>query len=627
MIDLLLIGLLLLGATGVGREMLRWWGVPLSNRLERVAFAAGLGYGVLMLAMLALGLSGLMLPGVVIAITSIWIAFGCYRLAVGGVGRLATTCAHSVRSLRDPWEILISCLVLGSLLFMGLKAAAPPHGATDPLAYQLALPKIFLQKGTLSFEATITGALYPQNMNLLYAVGLALRNGALAQLIHWSMALLCVVGVIGLSERYLSRGAGLCAAAVFLAMPLVTVFGTQGYIDVGLCFYQFLAIWAVANWAQNPGRRELLLAAVLTGLAVGTKHQGLATLAVSLPVLSYVSLRRGDGLVAAAREVALFGVVALALVLPWYLRAWVLAGNPLWPLANSFFGGAPFGAPPVILSGGMGGKSGLLGAVVPSMAWWSSHLDSMSPWSWAFLKGGWQKATGIHFIALLPAALLGWRHRHVRLLLGFCLVYYAIVVRALHMNPRYGLVLFVFAAAAAGWAADHLARRTWRPASMLFRTVFLASMVLNMAWQYYLFAPVSGVAFGRETWSQFLRAREYNYGVYEFANQHLPPDSKVLLQGMVRGFYLDAEYLWDHPHQATLRYEDHPTRQELLDALSKLGITHIARVIRVSPTRHAMGFPQYFLDPYHEDFRQNYLKLLYRDQACVLFEIDYRDRG
>ena len=88
------------------------------------------------------------------------------------------------RTLRDPWHALLVCLILGSLLFLALKAAAPPHGATDPLAYQLALPKIFLQKGYLSFEATITGALYPDNMNMLYVVGLALRNGALAQLIH-----------------------------------------------------------------------------------------------------------------------------------------------------------------------------------------------------------------------------------------------------------------------------------------------------------------------------------------------------------------------------------------------------------------------------------------------------------
>ncbi|MBT7861090.1 MAG: phospholipid carrier-dependent glycosyltransferase [Gemmatimonadetes bacterium] len=623
MIDLLSIGLLLLGAVGVGRELLRWWRLPLSNPFERAAFAAGLGYGVLILVTLFLGLVGLLRPGIVMGVTGLWIVFGCYRLGVGGVSRHATAMA---RTLRDPWHALLVCLILGSLLFLALKAAAPPHGATDPLAYQLALPKIFLQKGYLSFEATITGALYPDNMNMLYVVGLALRNGALAQLIHWSTALLCVVGLIGLCERYLSRDAGLLAGIIFLSMPLVTVFAPLGYIDVGLCFFQFLALWALANWVQEPGRRSLLLAAVLTGLAIGTKHQGLATIAVAVPVVLVASWRQG-GRNHALRSVALFGAVALSLALPWYVRAWAMAGNPLWPLANGLFGGTPFGAAPVILSGYGGLASGSLGGLIPSLAWWSSHLESMSPWSWAFMKGGPQKATGIYFIALLPVALLGWRHRHLRVILLFCLVYYGILVRALHMNPRYGMVLFVFASAAAGWGAHYLAGRIWRPAALLFRVVFVLSVCLNVAWQYHLFTPVRDVVFGRETWGQFLRDKEYNYGVYDYANTNLPAGSKVLLQGMVRGFYLDAPYLWDHPHQAVLNYGDHPTQEGLLEALKKLGVTHVARVIRVSPSRHAMGYPQYFLDPFHESFRQQFLKLVYRDQACVLFEIDYGVQG
>ncbi len=624
MIDLLFIVLLLLGAIGVGRELLLWWRLPLSNPFERVAFSAGLGYGVIMLSMLALGLVGLLKPVVVTIVAGIWIAFGCYRLGVRGVRQRVVA---SLRGVRDPWQLLLAGLILSVLILMGLKAAAPPHGSTDPLAYQLALPKIFLQKGFLSFESTITGALYPSNMNLLYAVGLALRNGSLAQLLHWSTALLCVVGLVGLGERYFSRDAGLSAAAIFLTMPLVTVFGTQGYIDVGLCFFQFLALWALANWVQDPGDRSLLLAAVLTGLAIGVKHQALATFVVAVPVILFVSWRHDRSLGNSVRNGALFLSIAFSLALPWYLRAWVMAGNPLWPLANGFFGGTPFGAAPVILSGDSVTATGIHGSLIPSAAWWSSHMESMSPWAWAFLKGGWQKATGIHFIALLPATLLGWRNRNLRILMVFCLVYYGIVVRALHMNPRYGLVLFVFAAAAAGWVAAHFARRIWQPASMLFRVVFVASMVLTVTWQWYLFAPASDVVFGSEPRSQFLRAREYNYGVFEFANQHVPPGSKVLLQGMVRGFYLDAPYLWDHPHQAVLRYEDYATQQELLDALHALEITHIARVIKVSPGRHAMGFPQYFLDPYHEAFRQKYLKLLYRDQMCVLFEIDYGKRG
>ena len=619
MIDLISILLLMLSAIGTGREILRRGQFAFTNPFERATFAAGIGYGSLALTMLVLGIAGFLLPTVVAAVSVAWMVAGCYLVGVRGlVSRFRES-----RFTRDPWRLLVVGFIALGLVLTALKAAAPPHGATDPLAYQLALPKIFLQKGFLSFEGTITGALYPDTMNLLYAVGLALREGSLAQLIHWSTLFLCVVGVIGFGERYFNRDVGLCAGAIFLSMPLVTVFGTQGYVDVGLCFFQFLAFWALANWTQTRRTRELVLTGLLAGLAISTKHQGLATLVVAVPVIVSVGLRTSGRLISGLRLGALFLAIALALALPWYLRAWFMAGNPIWPLANGLFGGLPFGNSPVILSGQMGPDSGLLGGWIPSAKWWTSYLGAMSPWSWAFLKGGLQKATGIHFIALLPATVLGWRHPRLRRLMVFCLCYYVIIIRALHMNPRYGLVLFVFASAAAGWAAAYFSRHEWRPAALVFRAVFVSTLVLNVTWQYSLFEPVRDVVFGRETPSQFLRAREHNYGVFEFANQHLPAKSKVLLQGMVRGFYLNAPYMWDHPHQAILRYDDYTTPEDFLARLRKLGITHIARVIRVSDTRHAMGFPQYFLDPFHESFRQKYLKLLYRDQMCVLFEIHH----
>ena len=92
---------------------------------------------------------------------------------------------------------------------------------------------------------------------------------------------------------------------------------------------------------------------------------------------------------------------------------------------------------------------------------------------------------------------------------------------------------------------------------------------------------------------------------------------------MVKGFYCDHAYMWDHPYQSTLVYREMKTPEELLARLSDLGITHVARPIRISDGRHAMGYPQYFLDEFHEAFRRKYLRLLHRDDVCVLFEVMY----
>ena len=80
--------------------------------------------------------------------------------------------------------------------------------------------------------------------------------------------------------------------------------------------------------------------------------------------------------------------------------------------------------------------------------------------------------------------------------------------------------------------------------------------------------------------------------------------------------------MWDHPYQRLLQYSEYATAEQMLERLETLGVTHIVRMIHIPPGR-TVFFPQYFMDHKHEDFRKKYLKLLYRDNGYVVFEINY----
>ena len=97
MIDLLSILLILLGVSGVGREVMRVGQIALPGRIERTVFSAGLGYGVLILCMLILGLTGLLRPTSVSVVTGLLVAFGWYRLWICGSGRHVFRSARAVR--------------------------------------------------------------------------------------------------------------------------------------------------------------------------------------------------------------------------------------------------------------------------------------------------------------------------------------------------------------------------------------------------------------------------------------------------------------------------------------------------------------------------------------------------
>ena len=48
-------------------------------------------------------------------------------------------------------------------------------------------------------------------------------------------------------------------------------------------------------------------------------------------------------------------------------------------------------------------------------------------------------------------------------------------------------------------------------------------------------------------------------------------------------------------------------------------------MIKIPPGRVSLGYPQYFGDDFHERFRARYLRLVYRDESYVLFELN--DKG
>jgi len=626
-LELVFACIIFLAVGGMGQFLLRKAGFAFSNRLEEVSFAFAIGLGCLVMTVLLIGLGHLLYDWLIICIVFVWLAIGIRempRLRIAVKSQMGKVRAN-FRSIHF-WLLLLTVIALGLNL---IRSLAPPHGATDPLAYQLALPKIFLDKHFLSFEQTITGALYPSNMGLLFAVGLAFKDGTLAQIIHWSMGLLSALAIWGFGERYLDRATGIWGAVIFCFVPVVVIFAPQGYIDVGLCYFQFMAFWAVFNWAEERTVHKLILAGVLTGLAMGVKHQGIATALVGGAIVFAILLRGGEGWRVTARDAAVYLGGALLMVLPWYLRSYYWADNPVWPLANRFFNGLDFGLVPSIGVGSEVEEDGvkLLGGLIPSIDWFRFYSRSMSPWLWTFNPfsvGGGQKDIGGYFIAFLPGIFFFLRGKKGWMIAAFCLVYYLILIRFLHMNPRYGIVLFAFLCVLCGHVASRISFSRNRLLSTIFRTAFLLTIGCNLLLNYALARPVFGVVTGKETKGAFLRKTEPSYRAFQFINSNLPQSSKVLFQGMVKGYYCDRPYIWgDHPHSGVIDYRQFNSPEQLLGTLSELGISHIVRILNMPPVRLAM-YPDYFRDNFQEEFRKRFLKPLYWDESFIVFEVVYR---
>ena len=136
----------------------------------------------------------------------------------------------------------------------------------------------------------------------------------------------CAMGLaVRLATQLHSRRAGMLAAAILASSPLfyrATFIGQE----TGLTTAALAAVLLFAGaWPEGGRWRAPLLAGAAAGLGALAREYAWAWTAVGVLTLAW---RRAGVL-----PVLALAATALAVAGPWYLRTWLLTGNPVYPLA------------------------------------------------------------------------------------------------------------------------------------------------------------------------------------------------------------------------------------------------------------------------------------------------------
>ncbi len=95
-----------------------------------------------------------------------------------------------------------------------------------------------------------------------------------------------------------------------------------------------------SHTVHSTQHSALVLSGVFAGLAVAVKYNGFAVgLAIGVALIALIIYRRvsiGSGV----RMLLAYGLPIALMIAPWLARNWLAAGNPVWPVATSIFGGA-----------------------------------------------------------------------------------------------------------------------------------------------------------------------------------------------------------------------------------------------------------------------------------------------
>jgi hypothetical protein len=133
----------------------------------------------------------------------------------------------------------------------------------------------------------------------------------------------------GAASALFSRRAGFLAAAMLAACPLYFRAVLIGQ-ETGLTALSIAGvIYFVVSGRQQEKISPMVSAGLAAGLSALSREYGWIALPVGIIALLWTRQR--------LKHVLVFAVVATAAALPWYVRTWMLTGNPFYPLSFANF--------------------------------------------------------------------------------------------------------------------------------------------------------------------------------------------------------------------------------------------------------------------------------------------------
>jgi hypothetical protein len=304
--------------------------------MTRVTCTCGLGLAIVGLALFALGLAGWLTPVGICAALLVLFAAGCAAWR---------TSPLQAAFWRARWRVLARCwnwplaVVYVALVVIGSRAVIPDAtGYSDAIYYHLAYAQDWATAGKLVVDPFMFFTFYANNFLLLFAGWMTLGAGPVVHFLTWSTGLVTALALYAAIADYSAaqkNGGWRIAIGLLLVFSVVSAaifldYSVLGYIDVPIGAMALLSVVAIQVAIRDRQPGWLVASAVMAGFLVGMK----ASFVLLIPIFA-VALVWGCIAIGMRRR-AIAGVLALLCVVaaPWYVRNWILAGDPLPPAIN-----------------------------------------------------------------------------------------------------------------------------------------------------------------------------------------------------------------------------------------------------------------------------------------------------
>ena len=541
-------------ASALGCRLLRLSRLELADPGENLLLATGLGLGALQAVpflLFSLGIGHSLAFYALLAVIGILLIPDWIRVWAWFRGWM-----ESLRPT-EQWQRIVT-MIFGILMGSLYLRSACPATSHDDLSYHVTAAVRFLDTGGFRYLPTLTYTNWPTSVELLFATALALHAESPVSLIQLLLGVVTLGGVYAAARRLGNARAGAASCIALLTYPVFWEEMTVAHVDLGTTAFSILAIFSLLLARQQPdsSARWRTMAAVFGGLAATTKLSGVWVLvSISLLAGGIPAGQQSERGAYSWREALRCLAVGGTVVAPWFIRTWIVTGNPVYPALHSIFGGIEWtaeGWPRVqryfmLLNSPPG--------LPPTYA--NLLLSRLAIIAAAFL--------------ILGATLFGTRRSNQAIPARFAALFVALFV----IGSAFQLRLVMAAIPAVAVCAGVGLARTRAGAGAALTVIAIALGLYVASSRFFegqLYA--SRAALGMVSREDYLRRHLPDYPLVQFANGNLRSTDRILVStweeqtALFRPFALRANY-W---LQDSIHYD---SKQRLIEDLRRLKVTHL----------------------------------------------------
>jgi hypothetical protein len=490
-------------------------------------------------------------------------------------------------------------------------------------------------------------------------VALYFKNDIAPKFIHFAFALGTGLLIYLYLKKRLSRNWGLLGVIIFVTTPIVVRLSASAYIDLGMTFFTTGSILSFVKW-RDSGYNQLkwlIISSCCMGIALGSKYNALIAWFFLTLMVTYGYAKDTHKQLPALRYSVIFFAITALVACPWYVKNYILTGNPFYPLFESFFG----------LIDHEGGKGSALGAIVQGrgmgffqrrqMMYGESFWETLLIPVRMFFQGkddSYQYFHGVLnpiLVVFLPFSMINKDFRKDKIFFVAFSGFFIIMSFFLTAKQvRYILPAIPFLAILAVMGIENIVHNLLHPTLQSHRQLEGKLRTLHFAflWAAYIiticvvgvllifnlcylksqFANIQPLEYilNKESRQDFLNRHLGSYPAMDYINNHTTSVAKVFFMFVGnRGYYLDRTYYHDGTFgmktlNALVRASYN--KRDFLACLQSLDCTHIL-------VRTAL-FNKYLQDNFQSeqiarflDLTRQYWQAIYESSGYVVHDISH----